>query len=103
MLQYLSVCTVTNGVLITLANVGQRVQFRSVMQNAETGRVHRVMDNDGIYVGNKIINGMVYAMFEDGHIGDRYQAEMGSPLVFFTPESKGINVDELMRSQDFII
>jgi len=102
MLKFISVCTVTNGVLLTDANRGQRVEYRCVMQDFDTGRIHRVVDCAGIYVGTIDNNGTIYAYFENGYIGDRFQAEMGSPLSFFTPESKGIIVDELMRQQDFI-
>jgi hypothetical protein len=103
MLEFISVCTVTNGVLLTEANKGQRVVYRSVMQTFRTGRIHRVMDASGYYTGDEVINGTVYAMFERGYIGDKFQKIHGLPLAFFTPESRGIDIDELMRSSDVLL
>lgn len=102
MLTFISVCTVTNGVLLTKANRGQEVKYRCVMQDFKTGRIHRVVDCSGIYQGVIDNNGVQYAFFEDGYIGNLHQSEMGSPLAFFTPDSRGIDVESLMRSRDMI-
>lgn len=103
MLQYVSVITVTNGVLLTEANIGRRVEFRSVMQDLTTGNIHRVVDGSGYYAGSNMDEGMMYAIFERGYIGDRFQAVMGWPLAFFTPESRGIDVDSLMQPRDILL
>jgi len=103
MLEYVSVISVTNGVLLTDANRGQRVELRAVLQDLKSGNIHRVVDCSGYYVGTRMEGLGMYAVFERGYIGDRYQEVLGWPLAFFTPESRGIDVESLMRPSDILL
>lgn len=76
---------ITNGVLLDPSNIGQLVEWDSVLTNLETGEVHREMKCAGYYAGNftEPQTGWLYAQFESGHVGNFAQAEFGLPVAFF--------------------
>jgi hypothetical protein len=77
--------TITNGVKLTDENIGQRVEWTSVLTNLFTGKHHRTVDCSGIYMGTQFAssNGYLYATFKDGFIGDLAQEMLGSPIARF--------------------
>lgn len=84
-MKFHTVSTITNGVLLTEANIGQWVEWTSVLTNLETGDHHRTVQCGGYYSGNRVDNttGWLYAMFRNGKIGNVFQNELGSPVAFF--------------------
>jgi hypothetical protein len=83
--------TITNGVLLTEANIGQRVEWTSVLTNLFTGEHHRTVKCSGIYTGTQYSNsnGYLYAMFKDGFIGDLAQESLGGPFARFRVLDEG--------------
>ena len=89
-LQYWTVCTITNGVDLTPDNVGKEVKWVSVLKDLETGRIHRVNQCSGTYVGDRVsdlkgtTSGWLYAEFINGSINGRMRAFTGGPKAYYT-------------------
>ena len=84
-MRYHVVDNIDNGVLLDSSNIGQWVEWTSVMTDFVTGLHHRTVKCGGYYQGNHIEHstGWVYAMFKDGHIGGKYQGVLGGPVARF--------------------
>jgi hypothetical protein len=86
-MKFHTVNTITNGVLPTEANVGQKVEWDASLVDLETGEVHRTFKASGVieqftYIAN---NGFSwkYVVFADGVVDGRDVVEMGVPVGFF--------------------
>jgi hypothetical protein len=86
-MKFHTVNTITNGVLPTEANKGQKVEWDASLVDFETGEVHRTFKASGVIDGFTYMemNGhsWKYVIFIDGRIDGKDVIEMGVPVGFF--------------------
>lgn len=69
---------ITNGVELTEENIGKVVEMECTLREVKTGRLHRVNQCVGHYVGAQVQeHEEVYQVFSDGFINENYQTYFG--------------------------
>ena len=86
-MKFHTVNTVTNGVLPTEANIGQRVDWLASLFDLQTGEMHRQFYASGVIEQFTLIevNGFTwkYVIFTDAVINGKNVVEAGVPVGFF--------------------
>ena len=87
-MKFHTVNTITNGVLPTEANIGQRVDWIATLVDLETGEAHREFGASGVieqFVQIPMDGGHVwkYVIFVDAVINGKNVVEAGVPVGFF--------------------